>query len=163
MAKRNNAQGVDAISYNNLDDAVQGILLAEVAPVVEEILRRHIQTDIYDAYTPKEGAWVDGQTYERRHVLEDAITSEIIDGGTLFVTSVAAANDSVVRGYEFSNDHPGAFLELLESGNMGIWRGGFARPAVTNAQSEVDGSAEIRMLIENGVRRELQMAARTSR
>lgn len=144
----------------DISPIVHQVLLEEVAPTVEEILRKHIQSDIYDAYTPQPGAWVDGETYERRHVLENSITSEIVDGDTLFVTSVAAASDPIVEGYEFTSKYPGAFLEMLASGNMGIWRSGFARPAVENAQAEVDNSSAIQAAIEQGVRRALSQVNR---
>lgn len=38
---------------------------------------------------------------------------------------------------------------------MGIWRGGFPRPAVTNTQNEIDTSQEIKSAIQNGIQREI--------
>lgn len=134
---------------------VQQVLMEDVAPTVEDILRRHIETDIYDVYTPKVGRWVGGETYERSHTLESGVTSYMLDPETLIVTSFASADDPIVKGYEFSSNHPGAFLELLASGDMGIWKDGFARPAVVNAQAEVDNSESVRRAIEDGVRRAL--------
>lgn len=139
---------LDAVSAGVLD-----ILQNDVAPVAESILLKHIKTDIYGAYTPKPGAWVNGTTYQRRHVLEDGITSEMISGDTLMVTSTATAGQSVVKGYQFSNRYSGAFLQLLESGHMGIWHNGFARPVVANAQKEVDGSSKIAGAIRSGIKR----------
>ena len=89
-------------------------------------------------HTPKPGAWVNGTTYSRRHVLEGSVYSRKEGEGRYLVTSDASASPSVVPGYSFSPRGAGSFLALLESGNMGIWRGGFARPAVGNAQKEVD-------------------------
>lgn len=127
-------------------------IIREVADEVEAILLKHIKSDIYDAYTPKVGAWVGGATYERRHVLEGNIKSTLEADGTLLTTSDAVAGQSVVRGYNFSNADSG-FLQLLESGHMGIWKAGFARPAVSNAQKEVDGSNKIRSILESRVKR----------
>lgn len=138
-----------------MSSVIKKVMMEDVAPTVQEILKKHIEQDIYNAYTPKEGAWVDGETYQRRHVLEQHITSEMIDDKTLLVTSDTAANDPIVPGYEFSNNYPGAFLELLESGHTGIWKSGFARPAVKNAQDEVDHMGSIQTMIRNKVKQAL--------
>lgn len=143
-----------------LTDAVQEGLLSvlenDVAPVVEDILQKHIKSDIYDAYSPKEGAWVGGTTYKRRHVLEGGIKSSLESDGTLLTTSDAVAGQSIVKGYEFSNKYEGAFLQLLESGHMGIWRSGFARPAVSNAQREVENSSKVSRAIRTGIERMME-------
>lgn len=131
------------------------VLRNDVAPVVEGILLKHIKTDIYDAYTPKAGGWVGGATYRRRHVLEDGIES-IIDGDTLTTTSTAVAGQSIVKGYQFSNYYAGAFLQLLESGHMGIWKNGFARPAVANAQKEAESSSQVAAAIRSGIKRVME-------
>lgn len=141
----------DLLSYfeKSLDD----VLLTDVSPLVEEILLKHIKTDIYDVYTPKPRGWVHGQTYIRRHVLEGAVTSKIDEEHTLLTTSEATANESVVKGYHFSNRYAGAFLQLLESGHMGIWKKGFPRPAVTGAQKEVEESHRVESAIRKGIKR----------
>jgi len=139
--------------------SVRDILFNEVSPVVEQILLKHIKEDIYGVYTPQRGAWVGGTTYQRRKVLEkpESMVSMITpdpDGGvTLLVTSDAVAGQSVVKGHHFAQRQPGAFLQLLESGHMGIWKKGFARPAVANAQAEVDSSSEIQRIINQGLER----------
>lgn len=135
-----------------MSSIIKQVMLQDIAPIVEDVLKKHIQSDIYDAYTPREGAWVDGETYQRRHELEQHITSQMIDEKTLLVTSDAAANDPIVPGYVFSNNYAGAFLELLESGHMGIWQSGFARPAVQNAQAEVDHMSSIQTTIRDKVK-----------
>lgn len=117
------------------------ILDKEVAPVVKEIVKKHIQQDIYDAYTPIAGGWVNGTTYQRRHVLEGAIMHKFIDDDEILVTSTATVSKPIVKGYSFENRQPGAFLQLLESGHMGIWQHGFPRPAIGNAQREIDADA----------------------
>lgn len=136
---------------------VTRILKQDVAPIVEEIVQSHIQSDIYYAYSPRPGAWVNGSTYQRRHFLENNVTSSLSDSETLFVTSTATASPSVVKGYSFRNRYPGAFLKMLESGNTGIWRKGFPRPAISNAQIEIDDnlqSGSISRAIEQGIKRE---------
>lgn len=135
--------------------APTAVMADEVAKEAEKILLKHIKSDIYGAYTPIPGGWVNGETYSRRHVLENNIKSTIEPDGTLLVTSEATASQSVVKGYHFSNMYAGSFLELLESGHMGIWKNGFARPAVSNAQKEVDNSSKIRAAFEMGLKREM--------
>lgn len=140
---------IEAVGSAPTDDVIK-----LVADEVEAILLKHIKSDIYGAYTPKEGAWVGGSTYVRRHVLEGNIKSTLEADGTLLTTSEAPAGQSVVKGYNFSNADSG-FLQLLESGHMGIWKNGFARPVVANAQKEVDNSERIRSILENGMKREM--------
>lgn len=145
---------MDVVWFDDVDDLISSIssapsdeIVRAVASEVETILLKHIKSDIYGAYTPREGAWVGGSTYQRRHVLEGNIKSTLEADGTLITTSDAPAGQSVVRGYNFSNADSG-FLQLLESGHMGIWKHGFARPVVANAQREVDESPKIRAIIE---------------
>lgn len=136
------------------------ILENDVKPVAEEIFKKHIKSDIYDVYTPKTNGWVarDGHriTYARRHVLEDSVKSTVQGSNTLLVTSTASAAPSVLPNYSFSNGYDGAFLKLLESGNMGLWRGGFSRPAVRNTQNDFDSSSKIESAIRAGIKREIE-------
>lgn len=138
-----------------VDAKATQILQRDVAPVAEDILKKHIKSDIYDVYTPKTNGWVNGTTYQRRHALEQAVTTIVQDKHTILVTSTATASPAVLSGWSFHNRYPGAFLKLLEVGNMGIWRGGFPRPAVTNTQNEIDTSQEIKSAIQNGIQREI--------
>lgn len=137
------------------------ILSEDVAPVAEDILRDHIMKDIYQKYTPKTNGWVTWTpngglvpaTYRRRYSLLGYIHSKVEGGGVLFVTSSAKRQPSIMpssvsRGYP---QYDGDFLKLLESGHMGLWRGGFARPAVSNAQQEMNNSPRIKTAIMNGI------------
>lgn len=138
-----------------VDAKASKILKQDIAPIAEDILKRHIKSDIYDAYTPKENGWVNSTTYQRRHVLEDGITTIVQDRHTILVTSIATASPAVLSGWSFHNRYPGSFLKLLEVGNMGIWNGGFPRPAVANTQNEIDSSNAIRNAIKSGIKREV--------
>ena len=138
-----------------VDQKATAILKQDVAPVAEDILKKHIKSDIYNAYTPKPNGWVNGTTYQRRHVLEGAVTSLMPDPHTLIVTSTATASPAVVPGWSFHNRYPGAFLKLLESGNMGIWRGGFPRPAVSNTEADFETNKKLHSAIKNGIKREI--------
>lgn len=144
------------------EKTLSDILKNDVAPIAENILRKHIKEDIYDAYTPKNNGWVDSQgnptTYQRRHVLENSIVRRYttIQGGLeLLITSDATASSAIVPGWSFHNRYPGAFLKLLEVGDMGIWRGGFPRPAVKNTQDDIDSSSDIKNAIGKGIKREI--------
>ena len=135
--------------FNSVDDlfqAIGGVEIIDAAQmdaVIEEgknVLYRHIQSDIYGAYTPKPGGWVGGQTYARRHSLSrDSLVAINEPDGTITITSTAVPGTPVGRGSVSSE--PGSLLKLIESDRHGLWRGGFPRPAVSNAQSEIDGGA----------------------
>lgn len=155
--------------WDSLVAAVDGrtkiILKKNVAPVAKDILTKHINKDIYGAYTPKTNGWVtvtSGKhwirtTYKRRYSLISGVYTELKDDHTLFVTSKAKASPSVVKGYSFRTRYDGAFLKLLESGNMGIWRGGFARPAIKNTQEEFDREdGRVASAIKDGIKREIE-------
>ena len=137
-----------AILTEQAQDTLDCILLCDVSPIAEKILKERIAEDIYAAYTPA--------YYQRRHVLEQSVEGDITSPGTLLVTSTANASPFLLKGYSFENRYPGAFLELLEVGNMGFWRKDFPRPAVAMAQEIIDRSAEIQRAITDGIRREFR-------
>lgn len=145
----------DYDSWESLTAAAQAkcrvILDKNIAPVAKDILKKHIKTDIYDAYTPIKNGWVNGQTYKRRHVLEGSVYHSFIADNEILVTSNATASKAVIKGYSFHNRRPGSFLKLLEVGNMGIWAHGFPRPAVGNAQAEINKSSAIKAAIRAGI------------
>lgn len=144
--------------YDSIEELIAGIkatpkeeALLKCVPEVTKILRKYIKSEIYGAYEPQPNAWVGGSTYKRRHVLEDNITAEF-DGDNAIVVSSGAAPNKSIFGHETSSEDSG-FLRLLESGNMGIWKSGFARPVISFAQKEVDGNARIQSILENAMKR----------
>lgn len=148
---------------------IKNILTKDIKPVGEKILKEHIKTDIYVASTnkgfPRYGKWVNGTTYQRRHVLENSIWTDIsptkAEGGfVLTVTSNATASPSVVKGYSFHNRYPGSFLKLLESGNLGIWRSGFPRPVISNTQDDFNSGTEISKAITEAITRRIGKATK---
>lgn len=118
------------------------VLMDYVAPVVEEILRKHIESGIYGAYEPKE--------YVRRMSLTDSIRSQMISDNELLVTATSQPNRPA-NGWHSSGD--GAFLYMLEVGDLGWWRKGFPRPAISNAQREVDNSSAVENAKQKGIKR----------
>lgn len=136
--------------YKAVDERLNIVLKKHVAPVAEDILRQFIRTDIYLAYTPKRGRWVNGSTYEREYDLEESVYSVVYDDNTALITSDARAVP-LLRSSVFEHRRPGAFLELLESGHMGFWKAGFPRPAVRNAQEAVKTMPHIKEAIRYGL------------
>lgn len=135
--------------FNSIDDlfrAIGGVEIideAQMGAVIEEgknVLYKHIQSDIYGAYTPKPGGWVGSSTYVRRNSLSKGSLVAINEpDGTITITSTAVPGNPVGRGSISSE--PGSLLQLIEGDKHGLWRGGFPRPAVGNAQKEIDSGA----------------------
>lgn len=135
--------------FNSIDDlfrAIGGVEIideAQMGVVIEEgknVLYKHIQSDIYGAYTPKPGGWVGGSTYVRRNSLSKGSLVAINEpDGTITITSTAVPGNPVGRGS--IRKEPGSLLQLIEGDRHGLWRGGFPRPAVGNAQKEIDSGA----------------------
>lgn len=146
-------------SWEELCEAAQGrckdILNRDVAPVAKDIVKKHIQKDIYDAYALIPNGWIGGQTYQRRHVLENSIYHKFTsnDGDEIIITSNGRPSDPVVKHSVFDSSVPGAFFLMLEVGDMGFWRKGFPRPAIGNAQKKIDHSPDIRAAIQSGLDR----------
>lgn len=140
-----------------IDAVVPAVLESSVAPVMESIVTKHVKEDVYDAYTPKPGGWslsrmkssvrsayaasAGDSTYHRRNSLYN-LKSEMQGRNTLLTTTSSAPAPAVVRGWSFHNRRDGAFFQLLESGKTGIWRGGFPRYPIRNAQREIDRGLE---------------------
>lgn len=134
------------------DAETKEVLEKYILPIMERILFEHIESDIYGAYTPKEYGWIGGETYRRRNSLISRMASyHEINGTTMMVTSAAEPENlwsGSVSGY-------GAFLAILENGDMGAWTDAtgrrLPRPAISNAQKEVDESQEIEKAAERGI------------
>ncbi len=155
-----------------VDAVIKEVLEKQIGEQVWEILKEHIQTDVYDEYLPA-GRWVWGTKqdsaflgYQRRYkkgLLNEADKSITINhspGGSVWelrVTTTAQPTPSVLG--DGWTSRPGGFLALLEEGNLGFWSRTlidiphpFPRPVITNAQEEVDKNkakyyAEIKSVI----------------
>ena len=116
-----------------------------IVPEMETILKKHIDKDIYGAYGPKQ--------YKRRMSLNKDFEAKIIDNNTIFVTNNAYPNKPARgRNGAWHAYHDGAFLEMLAGSNLGFWYEGFPRPAVANAQQEIDSSYKIKSAIAHAQR-----------
>ena len=146
----NNAAQLEAEARRAVDDMLKN----DISVFTEAILKQHIWNDIYWAYVPKQGGWTlagsrgNGQreadgTYKRRYSLPRSVYSALVESGVLMTTSKAKRRPSV-KGNHPQTGVPGEFLLLLEgdsgkyNGGMGIWQGGFPRPAVSRAQEEIN-------------------------
>lgn len=133
------------------------ILQKDAAPVATDIVKKHIKTDVYDAYTPRKNGWVGKTTYRRRHVMEGSLYTSVIAANEILITSRVNGNTSIVPGWNFTVSEPGDFFRFLEKGKTGIWKNGFPRPVITNAQKEINKSAEIKTAIKAGIKREFEV------
>ncbi len=146
---------------------VNDIMLHEVADLVEEILEKHINEDIYAAYSPRityygkhpPVGWVSvgGEggryIYRRRWSLYENIIREIM-GDTLFVTSDASPNESVMgSGWTYNK---GGFIQMLGTNPGSAWHGRFARPALQNTQAEIESNGYIQRAIAEAFSRGLK-------
>lgn len=144
---------------NAVQEKANRILSKYVAPVAEEVFKQHIKSDIYDAYTPKENGWVIRKnggfhraTYQRRNDLADKVTSRMLKKDTLLITSTARARTPLYGTFRHSE---GSFLNLLETGNMGLWKHGFPRPVVANSELDFGKNTAIERAITRGIEKEL--------
>lgn len=155
---------------NSLCQAVENtfpnILENQVYPVAVEIFRKHVDSDIYGAYTPS-------SLYARRGNIGSNIYREITTSGVggyeLGITSAEPAYDQWVwkstkksgngTQYIYKNvpngwteQFPGAFMKMLEGTNFGLWKGGFPRPVITNTQNEYSTSSAVKAAIKAGIK-----------
>lgn len=120
---------------------LEATLRDDVAPAVEQILNKHIQEDIYDAYDPV--------CYGRRGLLGSGeYTISVVNGLNLLVTNVTPGDTPIADG---STPTGTSLLEIIETGaqgnGSGKWRNAFARPAVARAQAEA--AVEIPKIIQS--------------
>lgn len=141
-----------------IDAVIKQTLEKQIGEQVWDILKEHIEEDVYKAYTP-EGRWVFGTPqdslydgYQRRRTTgllnesDKSITvSNVGNTWTLHVTTNAQPTPSVLG--DSWDAKPGGFLSLLESGNLGFWSwmndrvpDPFPRPVIRNAQEEASAN-----------------------
>lgn len=102
-----------------LQKKVNATLEDNVFKAVKEVYLEHIESDVYDKYTPK--------IYERRHQSggladEHNITGKMVEG-TLEVMNIGMPNDSLF-GKEFNSSYLTQFASWIENGDAGKVFGG---------------------------------------
>lgn len=135
------------------------ILHNYVVPVMKDILLKHIQDDIYGQEAPTKHQWFGGQPYSRTGALleESSLYDIMLDDTTVMVTSNAQPDYAPIKtSKRFDGNTEGGFLAMLENGNMGFWSTvtglRFPRPAISNAQKEIDDSPEIEAALQRGLK-----------
>lgn len=122
-------------------DRAEMMIYQKYAPIVEDILRKHIKREIENKTAGSGGPWYpDGSPYVKRNVLAGSVTHYITYEG-LHVSATAASAPSVLYGSMMTGIGGGwgEYLEFHEVGNWGFMRHiGFPRPAVSKAQEEAD-------------------------
>ena len=131
---------------------VRDILYEDIKPEAERIFKNEVETTIYKAYVPRQ--------YVRRHNIGSNIYTDITSKRLYTyhfeITSDETANKSITRfgtpvGFGgFKYGHPGAFVEMLEVGNMGWWRKHFPRPVISNTQIKFN-SGELDKTISDAI------------
>ena len=145
-----------------LEAAIKKTIEKQIGEQVWQILKDHIEEDIYKAYSPS-GEWVwgtpqdsDEDGYQRRRkngLLKESdkyIDVDHVPGSNSYrlrVSTTATPSESVL-GNEWDSSIIGGFLAMLEKGNLGFWsrhnigyRGvthPFPRPVIKNAQAEAE-------------------------
>jgi len=134
-----------------INDDLRVMLESDVAKYMEDVLREHIYSDIYDVSQPGENKWLHHTTYRRRYGLPQRVRAYTNKRGNIVrVTSTATARNPIYDGSRWGA--PGAFLNMLQEGNMGFLSqythyGYFPRPALENAQHEIETSGIILAMI----------------
>ena len=155
MAKDRDIEWGDDLSELAVD--ISDAAVRKIMDLGEEVLRRHILSDIYGVDRRGEHSWVHRKKYERRNNLPNTVYS-YREGDVVWITASGEPDTPVRKNATFVSAEPGAFLALLESGNLGFltrrspkYMPLFPRPAIRNAQAEVDSEAfqqRIKQIIE---------------
>lgn len=153
--------------YDDWESLVAGVrsvvpimLENDIAERAKHILRAHIGKDVYGAYKPKMNGWAeqgsDGKwrktTYKRRGQLAFNVFAKLESPSTLVISSSTPPAPPIRRGYTSGDGENGGLLRLLEGNRHGIWRGGFPRPAVKNAQRTFFSDAGLRSAIKKSIK-----------
>jgi hypothetical protein len=142
---------------NYLKKQISDVLQTDVKEEVISTEQRHIQSDLYDAYSPN--------FYERRGTLADEgnFESEMIDDSTIAIKNVATPNDSVV-GTLYNPANGTEFMSWIEYGDVpDLWGDGSEpwsnpRPVVGNTVKELEETeAHVKALKEGLLKKGIQI------
>lgn len=144
MAKAKDIDWAGELKESDLE--ISKAAIAEIKRLGEDLLKRHIETSIYAIDRRGENSWVHRKKYERRHQLPETVRS-YVEGNYVWITADGEPNTPIGKNSTFVSAEPGAFLGLLESGNLGFltktrrYAPKFPRPVLKNAQKEADSAA----------------------
>ena len=130
--------------------ACNDVLKSEVADTAKKIVNKHIQSDIYDTYSP---VGEENGGYDRRNELGDPTNtiSRMIDKNTILITNEAPPSPPIFDGdYGEYDDELLYWIEkgrVLNMFNNKDYPWMHPRPAISNAQEEINSSTEIESAI----------------
>lgn len=121
-----------------MQDQINETLKDEVFEEVRDTIQKHVNRDVYDAYSPTQ--------YNRRGssgglIDENNIVGEIISDGMLFTKNIAEAN-TPFKGHSYSTDDDTMFGRWINDGLVYNFNGSTdpwteARPFIDNAREEL--------------------------
>lgn len=163
MAKKFSSVGeLETYLMNTINNTMKTTMETEVLEHVEDVLKKYVQTEVYDKSKLKPNAWVGGKTYERRYALfnspmwHETESNSHGNIGTykLRATSTADAGPSIL-GYPIGGEN-GWFLGMLEEGNLGFYDPSFPRPVIPVAQEFLDNDSTVKKIVIDGLSRALK-------
>lgn len=126
-------------------------LKEQVAPYVEDKLKEHIQSDVYDTYSPVE--------YERRKsnggLMDDSNIIDDMRSGQLKVWNKTPTDPPKFKHKDYNN--PDGLARLIEEGAHNPWnykkyRWTKPRPFITNTQADINyRHAAIVNILKDGI------------
>lgn len=149
------ASNVDVSDFvSSFEFAILETLEVEVKDEIIEMVKEHIDSDVYDKYTPEE--------YNRTQSLKNNLIGYVDDLGRAYELTVEYNDDepyfSIVTGESLSMDY---IAGLIEDGKIKpLWGDGYEylkpRPFMENTQNEIDsdiGSYRLDKAIQKGLNR----------
>lgn len=117
-----------------IEGQIKDALGNEIADMVDQTIREHAQSDVYDAY-PQRGAYAD----KMRNLLRAGSNyNHDISGFSLTVTDETPGNTPSGYGHTPSGTELSDIIEHgLQGNGNGGWKDAFPRPYMANAQDEV--------------------------
>lgn len=123
-----------------LEKKFKSSLENEVKQEVTETMQEHIQSDVYDAYTPTH--------YDRTYQLMDDIEGEMINENTLKVENTRSENGrDIVEVIETGKGYEWGYIRNLDE-EIG------ARPFVENTKEELRSTGKHIEAFKRGLKRE---------
>ena len=115
-----------------IESELKDTLGNEIADMVDETIKKHAESDVYDVYDP--------HFYDRRNLLRSGdFYIHDLSGFTLTVMDVTPGDTPTGEGHNpTGKELPDIIEHGLQNNGHGKWLGAFARPYIANAQEEVD-------------------------
>ena len=115
-----------------IETELKNTLRTEIADMVDETIKKHAISDVYNAYDPV--------AYIRRNNLSSGGNyRHDINGFTLIVTDETPGDEPIASGHTPSGTELSEIIETGAQGHgYGKWPNAFARPYMANAQEEVN-------------------------